>query len=123
VILQSGAAVIDAHVGVPVASVILENLSPGNKNWLKVRLGLHNGPSFCATQCVTYPKNVGAKAQACMSETGGDGLRCYSSAGDYDWGRVENFTFASTEKVTVFCARGKNWSHNRNRWFIVKATW
>lgn len=124
VILKVGSAVADEYIGAPITSTVIENLSPGNRDWLKVRLGLHDGKSTCAIQCVVLP-NTQARLEACLSETGGDGLQCYKEPGDYPWGRVESFTTAVTDSgaAKVFCARGKNWSHNRNRWFVVTANW
>lgn len=124
VILKAGAALIDDYIGVPITSAVIDKMPPGNKNWLKARLGIHGGPAHCASLCVTYPSNAQATLQACLSETGGDGAACYETDSDYPWGRVEHFTTEDTNNGTsVFCAHGKNWSHNHNRWFAVKATW
>jgi hypothetical protein len=124
VVLKVGAAVLDRAIGAPVTSAILNNLSPGNVDWLKARLGLHNGKSACATQCVVYPAGVNARLEAGMGEhPGHEGLRWFDHPGEIDWGAVENFSTATTGKAQLFCAQGKNWSHNRNRVFYVKATY
>jgi hypothetical protein len=58
---------------------------------------------------------------------GGDGLRCFQgrtdNAGPPAWAAVASFSLADTSQARDFCASGKNWSGNRDRWFIVKATW
>jgi len=131
VLLKLGAAGIDSLIGAPVASAALEKAPPGNIQWLKDRIGISNndGPSTCATQCVVAPKNANPRFDACMTETGGDGAHCvpsaqdYNGGGDHQFGRLENFTRTTTDKATLFCATGKNWSHNRNRWFEVRAFW
>lgn len=131
VILRAGAAAIDAYIGQPLVGPALEQASPGNQQWLKDRLGLpRNGPSTCATQCVIYPIGVTARIlDACLTESGTDGSRCYTApsdhdaGGDHQYGRVENFTYGKTQNANVFCATGKNWSHNRNRRFLVRAIW
>jgi hypothetical protein len=126
-ILNAGAAAIDHFTGAPFAQTILEQAPPGNRNWLEVRLGIHDGKSTCATICVAYPADKNANLSACLSETGGEGLGCFAGkTDDADppaWAAIQNFTTGATAKTKVFCATGKNWSHNRNRWFIVKATW
>jgi len=124
VILKVGAAVIDKYVGAPVASTVIDNLDPATKNWLKVRLGLHGGKATCATQCVVFP-NGNARLEACLVEDSGAGLQCTTATADYPWGRVEAFSTAATDsgKAKVFCAHGKNWSHDRNRFFYVTANY
>jgi hypothetical protein len=119
-VLWLGPKILDSFIGYPVLSEAFSRMSEGNRNWFKVRMGLHDGPSHCATQCVVVPR-VSFRGVACLSETGGDGLECHEQAADYPWGRVENFTITWTANYGVFCASGKNWSHNRNRWFTVKA--
>jgi len=131
VILKLGAAAIDAAGGEGVATAIVDRASPEQRNWLKVRLGLHGGPSSCATACVIVPEGVTPRLEACMAEhPGWDHKACYTSASDHDLGhphafaRVENFTRERTSTgTTVFCARGMNWSHNQNRVFRVQANW
>jgi hypothetical protein len=130
VVLKAGAAAIDAYIGAPIATPILDKVPPGNRDWLGSRLGIpRNGPSRCATLCVAYPKNVKARVEACMSETGRDGRDCatapkdYDGRGDHQFGRFDSFTTASTDQTTVACVDGKNWSNNRNRWFTVTATY
>jgi len=124
-VIKAGAAAIDAYIGAPVTSTILGKKEPGNQQWLRDRLGTsqNNGKASCATQCIAYPRNVSAKLDACLTESGGDGAHCFSATGNSEWGRVENFTRSQTDKANVFCATGKNWSHNRNRWFVVRAAW
>jgi len=121
-VLWLGPKAIDYFIGAPIVSEAFKHLNEGNQNWLKVRMGLHNGPSHCATQCVVVPRRS-FTGYACLSETGGDGLECHTAAADYPWGRVENFSVTWTENAGVFCASGKNWSHNRNRLFTVKAVY
>jgi hypothetical protein len=122
-VLIVGAAAIDAYVGSPVALPMLKVADRGQLDWLKVRLGLHDGKSTCATQCVVIPASLPSpEIQACMSESGGDGLECTNTARRYPFGAMENFTIATTSGgARVACVLGKNWSHNRNRWFYVQA--
>jgi len=130
VVLKAGAALIDAYVGQPVAGPFLAKLPRGNREWFEDRIGIPKiGLSTCATLCVIYPAGVQATSlEACISESGHDAGRCYRSPSDYDGGgqphyyaRVENFTTYKTEKAQVFCATGKNWSHNQDRPFYVRA--
>jgi hypothetical protein len=129
VISKAGAPAIDSQKGAPINSSLFLQIPPEVKDWLG-RLGVPlNGPSTCATLCVSYPKDVKAHVEACMTETGGNGRDCssvprdYNGGGDHQFGRFDKFTTASTEHTTVTCVDGKNWSHNRNRWFIVTATY
>lgn len=135
VVAKAGAAAIDKYLetqGVPTVGGygITQGLlnavdNAGNRDWLRGRLGLNNGPSSCATQCVVYPTSQAAQLSifGCLSETGGDGLDCGANGWDQgQWMGVHNLTHASTGKNTVSCMTGKNWSHNRNRWFWVVAT-
>lgn len=131
VLLQAGAAVVDAYIGQPLVSNALAQVPPGNQQWLKDRLGISNGQSNCITQCVIVPKDAKATYTVSFSETGGDGYSERSSQnpnelnGDYGTGYcgVEGASVAVTEKAMIFCATGKNWSHNRNRWFSIKAVY
>jgi hypothetical protein len=127
-ILKAGTAAIDAYIGQPVTSTLLEKMPPGNRDWLKGRLGIHDGKSTCGTVCVAVPAKARVTYSACASETGRDGLGCSSKAGDLDppahFG-IASFTASTTRsgRVRVICASGKNWSHNRDRWFSVKASY
>jgi hypothetical protein len=122
-LIKAGAAAIDAYLQLPVTSTFLEKMPEGNRQWLRDRLGAsqNNGKASCATLCITYPTTLNPTVDACTTETGGDGAHCRTSPADTDFARVENFTKAATGGTTVFCATGKNWSHNKNRWFYVRA--
>lgn len=122
-LIKAGAAAIDAYIQLPVTSTLLEKMEPGNRQWLRDRLGAsqNNGKASCATLCITYPTNLNPTVDACTTETGGDGAHCRTAPADTNFARVENFTKATTGTTTVFCATGKNWSHNKNRWFYVRA--
>jgi hypothetical protein len=126
-ILKVGAVVVDRYIGQPVTMTILEQTSPGNREWLKGRLGIHDGRATCATLCVVVPNNVNPRLEACLSETGGDGLGCFNhtteNADPPAFAAIQSFTDGRTANAHVFCASGKNWSHNRDRWFIVRAVW
>ena len=123
-ILQGITGAVDYLIGYPVTTAILKAQSPGNVNWAKVRLGLHNGPSFCKMSCVAYPANVKVTKEVCFSETGGDGRGCFTQPGSgIDYTKTVDWTTAKRGNTEVFCAVGKNWSHNRNRWFEVRAKW
>lgn len=131
IILQAGAAAIDAYIGQPLVSEILERVPQGNQQWLKDRLGISNGKSNCVTLCVVVPKDVVPTFTISFSETGGDRYSERSSQnvadlnGDYgtDWCGVEAASIAETDRANLFCATGKNWPHNRNRWFQIKASY
>jgi hypothetical protein len=124
-VLKVGAAAVDAYIGYPVVTPLLEKADSGQVNWLKVRMGLHNGKAHCATQCIIVPAASfkDSKDEVCMSETGGDGLECHSGNADYPWGWMGNFSYTRTSNSGVICAYAKNWSHNRNRWFILRSTY
>lgn len=100
--------------------------TPGNMKWLRDRIGGNNGPSTCGTQCVLVPKAEADRLSifACLSETGGDGLDC--GANGWSQGRfmgAENLTRSNaSDKGTLYCMTGKNWSDRQNRWFWVVAT-
>ena len=128
VLLKLGTGLVDKYIGYPVTTTIYENTSPGNRDWIKARLGIHNGKSSCQTLCVVYPKSAqNVKVSTCLSETGGDGLGCrHGDNGDVDppaYAGVDGVSKAETSQGIMFCATGKNWSHNKDRWYTVKATW
>lgn len=131
VILKAGAAAIDAYIGQPFVSGALEQVAPGNRQWLKDRLGISNGKSNCVTICLVVPRNSNPTFTISFSETGGDGYSEKSSQnvadlnGSYGtgWCGVENASVRDTENATVLCVTGKNWSHNRNRWFQARANY
>jgi len=135
VVAKAGASALDNYLetqGVPtiggygITSGFLAAVSnQGNRQWLADRLGISDGKSTCATQCVIYPKAEKARLSiwGCLSETGGDGLDCGANGWSQgQWMGVWNLTHADTDKNTVSCMTGKNWSANRNRWFWVVAT-
>ncbi|RYG88005.1 MAG: hypothetical protein EON59_05775, partial [Alphaproteobacteria bacterium] len=118
-LLHLGAAAVDAYVGQPVGTQVLKQVSPGNRDWVKGRLGIHDGKSTCATVCVSVPRRAKVSYQVCMSETGRNGKGCTSAPGDLDppaYANIAKIDTASTDASTLICATGKNWSHNRNRW-------
>ena len=121
-VLNGIAGSIDYAAGIPVGSALLATQPPGNKEWLLQRIGVpRNGPSFCATLCAPAPANVTASAKACYSETGGDGQECFAGdSGVRQFFSVVNFSKALRGDAQLICATGKNWSHNRNRWFWLK---
>lgn len=122
VVVQLGTALVDKSIGYPITGVLWENASPGNRDWLKARLGLNNGKSSCQTLCVTHPK-VPVTYSLCISETGGDGLTCHDGGveslnGDFvntAWAAAEAASTYETGAAVLVCVTAKNWSHNRNR--------
>ena len=54
-VAQLGAAAIDAYVGYPVATPLVQRMDQGQFNWFSARMGLHNGGAHCATQCIIVP--------------------------------------------------------------------
>jgi hypothetical protein len=126
VAIRLGAVALIRSVGLPLTPPILDAATPGNIDWLKGRMGVHDGRSTCATQCIHVPARPQYNVQACFSETGGDKMGCTSSVaenvGPPDWVAVSKFDSAPTELGTLYCATGKNWSHNRDRWFYLRAT-
>jgi hypothetical protein len=117
-------------VGVPFGNglstaVISAVGTPGNMKWLRDRIGGNRGPSTCGTQCLLVPKAEADRLSiwACLSETGGDGLDCGANGWDKGrWMGAEHLTRRDTEKGTIYCITGKNWSDHQNRWFWVVAT-
>ena len=135
VVAKVGASALDKYLstqGVPtiggygITSALLAAVdNPGNRQWLADRLGISNGKSKCATQCVAYPtaQKHRLSVLACLSETGGDGLDCGANGwSEGQWMGAWNLTHAEAGRYTVSCMTGKNWSANRNRWFWVVAT-
>lgn len=131
IILKAGAAVVDAYIGQPLATQILDQVPQGNRQWLKDRLGISNGQSNCITLCVVVPKDAHPTVTISFSETGGDGYSERTAQnvtelnGDYGtgWCAVDGATIAETDNSKLISATGKNWSDNRNRWFQLKATY
>lgn len=95
-----------------------------NVAWLHARLFGTTGSATCATQCVVVPKNVDSRLSVlgCLSETGGDGLDCGVSGWNGEWRGVDSVSRSETSAGVLYCLRGKNSSHNRNRYFWVTAT-
>lgn len=135
VVAKAGAATIDQYLETegyraPFGQGITPSLvsSIGNsasRDWLVNLVGLSRNKSSCETQCVIVPKerDPGLSVLACLSETGGDGLDCGPNGWmEGHWMGAENLTHAATSKAVVHCMTGKNWSHNRDRWFWVVAT-
>lgn len=126
-VAQLGAAAIDAYVGYPVATPLVRQMDQGQFNWFSARMGLHNGGSHCATQCIIVPAAAykNSREEVCMSETGGNGLECHSDDAEYPWGWMGHITSKRTSSgaSVVVCAFAKNWSDNRNRWFILRSTY
>jgi hypothetical protein len=122
--LKAGAAAIDYYYGTTVATTILEKTPPGNRNWLKVRLGIHNGQSTCGSVCMVVPTRKKLKYEACQSESGGDGEACRSTVGDLPrYAAVSATSKARAKRGQLVCATGKNWSHNADRLFWIRATY
>lgn len=129
-----GAAALDDYLqtqGIPnvggfgVTQALLTRVNnPGNQQWLRDRLGISQGLSKCATQCVIYPKAEADRLSiwGCLAETGGDGLDCGANGWNGQWMGVYNLSHASTDSTMVSCMTAKNWSGNRNRWFWVVAS-
>ena len=71
VILKLGTAAMDAacHRRTGHAPIV-DKLEPRQPNWLKVRLGLHDSKSSCATQCIVYPASLALQLIGYFAETG-----------------------------------------------------
>lgn len=124
IVLKAGAGAIDAYIGQPVTTTILSHVPPANRDWLKVRLGIHDGKATCATVCVAAPIQRDVQYIACMSETGRDGENCVSAARELDppgWAEITSISKSQTSSATLICASAKNWSHKRDRWFSIRA--
>jgi hypothetical protein len=111
----------------PIAETIVAN--PSVRNWLKVRLGIHNGPSTCATLCVNIPANVTYNWEVCASDgrTSCKSSLKSSSFGEFGigWSLVENLTNAIADggNDRVVCVRVRNWKHDRSRDMKLTVTW
>lgn len=109
-------AILDNYTGFPIAST-MSSVIPGFDSWVAARMGIHNGPSTCASQCIVVP--AGTAVRACMSD-GHDGTQCKALAngdGPLAWAGTESLTKEETKGKHIICTTGKNWSHDRNRNF------
>jgi hypothetical protein len=135
VVARAGAATIDRYLetegyrapfGQGITPSLLSSVdSSASRDWLVSLVELSRNQSSCETQCVIVPKerDTSLSIFACLSETGGDGLDCGANGWmEGQWMGAENLTHASTPKAVVHCMTGRNWSHNRDRWFWVVAT-
>jgi hypothetical protein len=144
VLQEAGGALKDA-TGVPVDQII-NQLPSEQQARLKVMLGIHNGPSTCATICVTVPADKPVRWLSGFTVILPDGqnigmlwypkngptpyAETVSTANPADiqivhtWGRITNMTVANAgSNVRLYCFLGKNHSHTQAREFAIKATW
>ena len=72
-----------------------------------------------------YPANVPVHREYCFSETGGNDRHCFhdgqpNNGIDFTKGINLSTYRDPARNMELFCVTGKNWSHNRERWFEVR---
>jgi hypothetical protein len=110
----------DAYLGGPYTASVSE-MFPEKDAWKAARLGIHDGKSRCRLLCAIVPND--ADVVACMRDNTGKSCTSKNKTGDWGigWMAVVGVQTASAGKDNVvFCATGKNWSHNRERAFSLE---
>jgi len=112
----------DEYVGFAVAST-LSNFVPGFDAWMGERMGINNGPSVCATQCIAAPAR--ALIEGCIADAE-EGDKCKPAVngdGPAGWAGMDDLSQAQQGDHVVTCVTFKNWSHDRNRVVRLRASW
>ena len=131
-IVQKAGAYLDQYIGQQVSPDLVS--SPAIKNTLGGWLGLNNGPSVCKLLCIIVPNNTPINYQVQFRIINSDGTMgdMYVSPSSPDlnlldvrhnWGATRNPTVATTAAAKTVCLMGKNWSHDKERDFVLRAYW
>jgi len=110
----------DAYLGGPYTASV-SDMFPEKDAWKAARLGIHDGKSRCRLQCAVVPND--SDVVACMRDNTGESCTKVNMTGEWGIGWMAIVGVQSTSAGpdnTLFCATGKNWSHNRERAFSIK---
>lgn len=110
----------DYVIGLPIVSTITSNEDA--RNWVKVRLGIHNGLASCQTLCGALPSGASFSATGRIWDgewsTTPTPLPITASDKPFDpdrWALIASPTIADAQDARVVCYQVKNWSHDRAR--------
>lgn len=126
-ILRGVTGALDSYIGMPVTSATTQMF--GGAGDVLARLGLHNGKSACQAVCVVAPVN--ASFRTYMTPIPGRGEKGWTDPasaespsaanGTWEWGRSVNSSAVRQGNAILFCTTAKNWSHDQDRSFTLRA--